>query len=68
MKSYKSIAKSIDELKKNEYFYTSQPAKQVYAVVSRSNKEWGITTKKCFVIDPESGDVLDTITRVMRIN
>ena len=66
MKSYKSIAKSIDELKHGEYFYTDQLAKQVFAVVSRTNKEWNIITKKCLVIDPKSGDILDRLTRVMR--
>lgn len=66
MRSFESIAKSIDSLKKNEYFYTNQPAKQVYAVISKSNKEWQITTKKCLVIDPHSGDVLDTLVRVQR--
>ncbi len=66
MKSFKSIAKSIDELKSNEYFYTDQLAKQVFAVVSRSNKEWQVTTKKCLVIDPNCGDILDTLTRVER--
>ena len=68
MKSFKSIAKSIDGLDAGEYFYTQQPAKQIYAVVSRSNKEWQITTRKCLVIDPESGDILDTLVRVERRN
>jgi hypothetical protein len=67
-KSFKSIAKSIDELNQNEYFYTTQPAKQVFAVITKSNKEWRITTKKCLVIDPKTGDVLDSLTRVERRN
>ena len=67
IKSFKSIAKSIEELKEGEYFYTQQPAKQVFAVVSRAGRKWEITTKKCLVIDPEFGDVLDTLTRVTKI-
>ena len=66
LKSYTSIAKSIDGLLPGEYFYTSQPAKQVFSVVSKSNKEWQIITKKCVVIDPEFGCVLDGLTRVER--
>ena len=64
MKSFKSIAKSIDELMKGEYFYTDQSAKQIFSVISRQNKKWKITTKKCFVIDPKSGNLLDILIRV----
>lgn len=67
MKSFKSIAKLIESLESGEYFYTDQPAKQVFAVISKSNNQWKVTTRKCLVIDPDSGDVLDRIVRVERI-
>lgn len=66
MKSFKSIAKSIDEINQNEYFYTDQPAKQISAVLSKQKNKKKISTKKCFVIDPKSGNLLDTLTRVER--
>lgn len=66
MRSFTSLAKSIEELKKGEYFYTRQQAKQVFAVISKADEEWSVTTKKCLVIEPETGDVLDRLTRVMR--
>ena len=50
----------------NEYFYTQQPAKQVYAAIAKQDKTFQIVTKKCLVIDPSTGDVIDTLTRVLK--
>ena len=67
LKSFVSIRQALESLEPGEYFYTDQPAKQVFAVISKLKLRWRIMTSVCVVTHLQSGDKMDKITRVERI-